>query len=887
MLFLWAFCNSSAIAVAPPVPDWQKCFGGSGVDIPNKIIHSTDGGYIVAGSTSSSNFDITMNHGARDIWVIKTDSIGSIVWQKTFGGSSNDFASTILEMSNGDIVVAGYTSSNNGNVSGNHGNIDEWLLRIGPSGNLIWQKTFGGSSADICNSMALCADGGFILGGSSSSTNGDASGNHGDKDFWIVKTDSAGNLQWQQSLGGSGTDECYAIRTTHDGGYIASGLTNSNDSQVSGNQGAFDFWVVKLDAAGSITWQRCLGGSSNEVSTTALENSAGEIMVSGYTNSGDGDVLDNHGSSDYWLVWLDSANGNMLSQHTYGGTNSDIAYDLIPTIDGGYMLAGGSFSSNFDVTSSHGGEDFWFVKTDVSGNIVWERTYGGTGNDRPVSILETGDQEFSAIGYTYSNNNDVSGLHGNSDIWFLKLSCLAPSANFLMPDSVCVNTLVNFTNASIHSAQYEWKVNDGLFSNRTNSNFQFTSSGRYKVSLVSSTCYSNDSISRFITIIDYPVPSITSSDPYLCEGNSATLSASLADSYYWSTGQAGQAVSVDSGGTYAVTVTKNGCSATTFYSIPEYSNPVVTLCGDTTICSVFSIDLSAPSGYQSYAWQNGSTDSVFHVTTDGIYSITVNDGRCSSTASIHVGTMICPVVTANFEATQTSVCRNSCIDFTNLSENSTSWEWSFPNAETTGSTDQSPTGICYNTPGTYPVYLVVHGAYNMSTAIMQQNYIIVNDFPSKPTIFPNGTFLTSTNAATYQWFLNSTVIDGANSRTLSADEPGYYSVLVSNTSGCSALSDSVYIAITGIGKPEDLNKLTVFPNPSTGMFTISINDRLTKTAHLTVSDLTGKILIETLVEGSNGKLKETVNLENFSEGVYMLQVRTDSYTINKKLVIEK
>ncbi len=1166
VFFLTALFNLNGVAQAPPVLDWQECLGGSGLDLPNKIIHSNDSGYIIAGSTTSNNGNITVNYGVRDIWVIKTNANGAIQWQKSFGGSASDVTSGLFQLSNNDIVIAGSTSSSNGTFTGNHGRSDYCLIRLDQSGNLIWQKTFGGSSDDFCYSMDLTSDGGFILGGSSSSNNGNVSGNHGSIDFWIVKTDSLGNLEWQQSLGGSGAEDCRSIKATSDGGFLASGYSNSVNGQVSGNHGGSDYWVVKLDNIGNIQWEKSLGGSSNDLSTTALQDISGHFVVAGYSNSNDGDISDPHGSSDYWLAILDSTDGSLLSQHSYGGSNSDIAYDLIVTADSGYMLVGGSYSVDLNVTGNHGGEDFWLTKTDAAGNIAWARSYGGQANDRPSSIIQNADGGFSVVGYTYSDRFDVSGNHGAADIWFLKLSCLTPVSNFILPvNQVCVHSTLSFTNTSVHSAQSEWNIDDVPFSSNTNTNFQFNRSGTHKISLISSTCYETDTVEKFIHVYDYPVPSISSSSSYLCQGNSATLSTINSDSYVWSNGETTSSIDVSAGGAYSVTVTINGCSASTSYSINEYSypvpdlgndtaicvgssitlrahpgyqnyvwqdgstnstfnvtgngsysvsvsngycsssdtilvsaisnpvpsissassyfcagntatlsvntadqyrwsngettssinihsggiysvtvttdgcsasatfpisqysNPVIDLGNDTSICSgssillraqpgyqdylwqdgstdsimtvnanglysvtvsngycsssdavivtvinnpspsiassnpyicdgssstlsalaadaylwntgettssisvlnggtysvnvttngcsgstSFSINqfstpsldlgndttacsgpaiiLHAPSGNQSYVWQDGSTDSTYSVIASGSYSVTVNNGFCSSTDSINILLNNCPVLAANFSANQTYVCFNTCIDFTDLSQNATSWNWFFPGAITTTSNQQNPTGICYSTPGTYSVYLVVDGSNGPQNAMMKVSYITINPLPDIPVITPNGTFLTSSHANSYQWLLNSTEIPGATIQTFDAIQSGYYSVRVTNSSGCSAISDSVYIAatITGIEKQPFKNEIFVYPNPSKGLFYLFFVNNITEKTEVEITDLEGKVLLQSLIESADKLSIQTINLADFSNGVYLLHLKTDAKNINKKIVIQR
>jgi hypothetical protein len=278
--------------------------GGSSDEWASSIQQTFDGGYIVAGYTYSNDGDVSGNHGNRDGWVVKLDASGSLLWQKCLGGNSSDWARSIQQTSDGGYIVAGETHSNDGDVSGHHGNGDGWVVKLDASGNLLWQKCLGGSSYDSVSSIQQTSDGGYIVAGSTYSNDGDVSGNHGNDDSWVVKLDASGNLLWQKCLGGSNWDYAESIQQTSDGGYIVAGITFSNDGDVSGYHGEGDGWIVKLDASGNLLWQKCLGGSYREWAYSIQQTSDGGYIVAGYTNSNDGDVSGNHGGEDGWVVKL-------------------------------------------------------------------------------------------------------------------------------------------------------------------------------------------------------------------------------------------------------------------------------------------------------------------------------------------------------------------------------------------------------------------------------------------------------------------------------------------------------------------------------------------------------------------------------------------------------
>jgi hypothetical protein len=285
---------------------WQSCIGGT-VDDPEKSIKLTsDGGYILCGCTNSTDNGINGNHGLYDAWVVKLDSVGKLEWQKCYGGTKNDFGNTIFQTGDDGYVFSGNTFSNDGDVSGNHGYSDSWLVKLNSTGDIMWQKCLGGSLLDNALSMDLAKDGGYILGGYSGSDDGDVTGAHGNADCWVVKLDSVGTIQWQKCYGGSLDDETEAIRQTRDGGYISAGWTHSNDGDVTNFISSSDYWIIKLSDTGVIQWQKCFGGNKVEEPKSITQTSDSGYIVVGFTGSEDGDIKGNHGYNDSWLIKLSS-----------------------------------------------------------------------------------------------------------------------------------------------------------------------------------------------------------------------------------------------------------------------------------------------------------------------------------------------------------------------------------------------------------------------------------------------------------------------------------------------------------------------------------------------------------------------------------------------------
>ena len=406
---------------AQPSIEWQRALGGSEAEQARCIQQTTDLGYIVAGNSVSNNGDVIGNHGVNDFWVVKLSSAGLVQWQNALGGSNDDWAYSIQQVSDGGYIVAGYTKSNNGDVFGNHGDRDFWVVKLNSLGVLQWQKTLGGSGWDEAWSVQQTADGGYIVAGRTTSLDGDVTENHGAFDFWVVKLDSVGVLQWQKSLGGSMVDIAYSVRQTADGGYIVTGESESNDGDALGLHGSLDYWVVKLSPNGELEWQKMLGSTSLDRPNDIYPTNDGGYIVVGIASWNDGDVTGNHGGYDYWVVKLNGL-GEIEWQKSLGGSKEDYAQSVQQTSDNGYIIAGSSPSTDGDLFSNHGGVDFWIVKLTNEGDLKWQKTFGGTQADRAISIQQSSDGGFIIAGLTQSNNGDVSGFHGVQDFWVVKLS---------------------------------------------------------------------------------------------------------------------------------------------------------------------------------------------------------------------------------------------------------------------------------------------------------------------------------------------------------------------------------------------------------------------------------------------------------------------------------
>ncbi len=423
--------SSNTYGQAPHIK-WARSLGGYYSEKGYAISKTYDGGFIVAGSTNSMNADVTGFHGSSssysDAWVVKLDSKGQVKWKKAYGGTDNDVAYSIQQTYDSGYIIAGYSGSTDGDLTFNHGGKDAWLIKIDSVGNISWQKSYGGSNDDIAISVLQTADSNYVFAGASMSGDGDCALNyldisgHPTNDFWIMKVNSTGNKLWQRNYGGQKEDIGRSIIQTMEGGYMVVGETNSYDFNVIGNHGGYDYWVLKLNPAGDTVWKKCYGGAGNEEAESVIQTADSGFVVGGMTDMNSGDVSGDHSNTnDGWVLRLDKV-GNITWGKALGGSNSDAVYSVIEANDGEFMATGVTSSTDGDVTHSIGSSDLWVVKLTAGGSINWQKTYGGTNDDVGRQLIQVSDSDFGVVGYSLSNDSNVTGNHGDNDIWVAKLT---------------------------------------------------------------------------------------------------------------------------------------------------------------------------------------------------------------------------------------------------------------------------------------------------------------------------------------------------------------------------------------------------------------------------------------------------------------------------------
>lgn len=422
LIFLTSFSQAPSV-------EWQKSFGGTQEDIAKCVLQTPDGGFIVAGSTASNDGDCTDNHGGWDFLVVKTDNTGAVVWKKCYGGSNNDKANTIIKTNDGGYLIGGETNSIDGDITGNtlpnFGLGYNWIVKINQTGTIQWQKFMpvNGETSSSVKTIIETSSSSFIITGDTYFPNG---GNgYGDIYIATVGNDGSYNPIANIIIGGGFNDFVNDMKATNDGGYIIVGNTNSSDgffSDTNNFDSSYeDIWVVKLTSNFTVEWLKLFGGGNSEQAFSVEQTNDGSFIVFGKTDSSDGDITQNQGNSDYWLLKLD-VQGVLVWQKTYGGTGNDGGYNIKKTNDGGFILAGRSVSTDGDITLNNGGWDYWIMKIDSLGNIIWQKCYGGTGTDYAFSMDLTSDGGIIFAGQSWPNVLGENGNQGFFDFSLIKLS---------------------------------------------------------------------------------------------------------------------------------------------------------------------------------------------------------------------------------------------------------------------------------------------------------------------------------------------------------------------------------------------------------------------------------------------------------------------------------
>jgi hypothetical protein len=977
LLYLFLFFQSF-FSFSQPGIEWQRTIGGDSIDWFYTLEPTADGGYILGGySMSNAVANKTENNiGLFDYWIVKTDSIGNIQWQNTIGGTDDDIIRSVHQTSDGGYIMGGYSVSN---ISGDKtencwgGQFDYWIVKTDSLGNIQWQKTIGGTLDDRLWFVNQTTDGGYILGGhSNSNISGNKTENRvGGADYWVVKTDSLGNIQWQNTIGGTNDDYLYSMQQTSDGGYILAGSSrsNSNGDKTENTHGQDDYWIVKINSVGNIVWQNDIGASDNDLLFSIQQTTDGGFILGGFSNSDAAwdKTEDDYGWFDYWIVKTD-ASGTVQWDNTIGGDSIDYLYSIRQTADGGYILGGhsGSEISGDKTESMIGGTDYWIIKTDNLGNIEWQNTIGGTVNEDCRAIRPTADEGIIVGGSSYSgiSGDKNESNRGFNDYWIVKIYHRFRVSGILQSNVLCNGDSTGVAIAAASGGAppytYNWTPSGG--SSATAS----LSAGSYTVSITD--LVGMDTV-IFITITQPPLltSSITSQMDAICNGGTGSASV-LANggfgtySYEWNSVPVQNTDTATNlfAGTYTVTVTDaNGCTSTNEVNITEppalisyiVSQTNVACGGDSTGSAKVFANGGTPALTFSWNTVPVQTNATAINLAAGTYTVTVTDANgCTTSSSV---TITEPPPLASVITLQIDVScfgSGSAAVAASGGTGSYTFEWNTIPPQLTDTATNLDTGsytvIVTDANGcTTTASVIITAPPSVTSTISAHTDVLCNgDSSGTATVTANG----GSVPYTYEW--NTTPAQTTDTAfNLTA---GIYSVIVTDASGCTSVAEvtiieppllvlidsitdascssccdgSITPTVSGgippytytfscgpstnvcpgtyiccvvdsngcsacdtivISYPTDINEmeasgLSIHPNPAKNIFTIELNQKLNlRDAELKIFDVTGRIVLrQSLISSS------VIINSSFSVGVYLIMIYGAEKVYKGKLIIE-
>jgi hypothetical protein len=576
------FLTKSLLAQVPLVKQWDRRYGGLGLDKFVMFEQTRDGGYILGGSSASGNTGdkSQASWGNWDYWVVKLDSLGYKEWDKRFGGSSIDDFSALTQSHDGGFLICGTSYSP---ISGDksqpaYGVTDFWIVKIDSVGSKVWDKKYGGDKRDHLNCLTKTTDNGFVLGGTAFSgissevtiSNWDTTFQSGD--YWIVKIDSAGNKLWDKRYGGLKQDDLTSIQQTADGGFILGGksISGIGGDKTQSNWGSYDYWIVKIDSIGNKLWDKRYGTTSSEDLGKIIQSKdKGFVIIGGSPSGISHDKSDTcRGVYDNWVLKLDSA-GNKEWDKTYGSTARDEIVNIIEAREGGFYISGDSYSpAGGEKTDSNlGYQCVWLLKIDPLGNILWDKTIQTYGENDIGYVIQTND---GSIVIADGNNSGIGG-EKTQDCW----------------DSLTPYPMM------FYETDY-WII-------KYSDTSQYCRLGPITINAGNSLICAGDSI-------------------HICAPPDFT-------SYEWNNGELTSCIYINAAGNYYATVTdNNSCTAESNF-VTVSVNPIlqtsVSQNGDTLIAY----------GATIYQWYlngvaiNGATENVYIATEPGKYTVMFTDSN--------------------------------------------------------------------------------------------------------------------------------------------------------------------------------------------------------------------------------------------------------------------
>lgn len=855
---------------------WAKIYGdgtgGSLNDYGNSVQQTADGGYIVAGYSY-------LGAGARDVFVFKTDSAGTLQWAKTFGGSGDEWGESVQENSDGTYIVAGYTSS----FPGPEANF--YLLKLNTNGSLIWSKTYGGAAGyERCYSVKQTSDDGYILFGSTVASGFGAGG----YDYYIVKTDSIGDTLWSKTYGGGQSDFGKFVQATNDGGYILSGFT----SDASG-MGGYDLGVVKILSNGNLEWAKLFGGTGGDNSYSVQQTNDDGYIIGGTTFS--------FGTNDTYLVKTDSS-GNMQWSKNYidNGTENELQI----TTDGGYIVI------------ANASADFHFIKTDAVGNsgcneadsttveAIWSASV-----TTPATVINNSP---GTVENTYTGTLVVGNRTPSASVLCFS-SCIPPAAPIVGPDTFYCegDSAAGITAAG---SNIQWYADPALtILIDTGSPFIPSPVAGTNTYYVTQTIGGCKSSANSVVIIVNPLPIITltssDTDTSICVGDTVTFTASpsgLINYDFFVTGTPVQSgtgntlpySNLTNGDSIAVLVMDSlGCIGTSNTLIFTVNTVAVILTSsDDTICLGDTVTFTAsPAGYDNYIFWNGAiplqagatnTYTTTSLLAGNSITVTADDfaSGCLSTQSNAISITVIPKPIVGFSVQFNFLTPPPTVimSFFDSSQYATSYYWDFGD----GSFDTIP-----NPTHSYPldsfinytVCLIVSNACGSDT--LCKNYGCILPYANFNYTDSNLTvnFIDSSlNVINWFWDFGDGDTSTVQNPTHIYPSDGTYKVclVVSNICGFELLDDTIckFITLSAVGIDEfSGNKtLTVYPNPTKNVINVSLSLNKPYIVKLSILNNLGQEVWSSGKKLDTGQHEINIKTHNLTKGIYFVKIHLNN-----------
>ena len=826
LMVLGLFCLCSTPSYSQFNTQWDILYGGNNFDELISVVEVDDG--LVFGGTASSSItgDPPPTAGDSDYWIYKTDFDGNIIWSYTYGGLASDKLQDLIITQDGGFIMAGTSSSNNGAFKSedSRGGDDIWVVKVDANGLFIWDATFGGDQIEFVSTIIQSQDGSYFFGGwTESLISGEVSSSSrgGQFDYWLCHIDINGNFLYDRRFGGNNNDQIFDLTQIPGGDIIMTGLSNSNMSgEKSQNSfGSQDIWTIRMDMAGTIIWDRTYGGLQDEQGWTVDYLPSGELLMSGFSRSGatGNKTSENIGGADYWLLKT-SLDGDLIYDRTFGGTGEDETRVLRINEKGLYYIGGRSTSGigGDKSESNRGALDYWLIIVDDDGDVKYDKTLGGNNIDlfRGLEILDNGG--IICAGYTASNTSgDITDTsNGTNDNWVVFLDCTIDQFLDLGVDrTVCEYTqqTLDANTGQAEICSYLWDDNSSVIIRDE----IVTASTFFAVTVTDNFgCQAIDTVNY--NILPAPEFNLGTAQIGLCLGQDTLLTSGLnpADhTFVWNDGDMNPSRVLDLPGTYILEVTDiNSCVFSDTVIINNLPQPDADLGPDLEFCEGESRVITVADLGPSYEWSVPNTGASLTVSETGKYFVTVtNDDGCFMIDSVEVqvnenpevdlgpNQIICEEDQVSLDASE-----SGCVGCTYL------WD------------DMSSNPIRMETPLFNTSYAVTVTSEDMCTQTDQVNVVVfanstvrVNDFTCDIAEVRNDTvFSVNQNNCDSTTIYNIVLLPSDTLRfNLGVCDPdlvGRDTIFDTNTFGCDSLNAFNYFLLPS--SVENLSSGTCDPN---------------------------------------------------------------------------